>query len=173
MWCFVNFDCCFAFFVSETKKNTGLESGKGNSAVGSPDYMAVEILRGGQYTFSVDFWSIGVIFYEMLAGLPPFYAPSPVAIFSNILEFKTTLKFPELTAGGEEEGEEEEQEQQPCMSSGAWRLIRALLADPAARLGKDGKEETNIQVLLISKKKLFNRNKRCGASEATRIFCGR
>ncbi len=36
-----------------------LETNKGNSAVGSPDYMAVEILRGSQYNFSVDWWSIG------------------------------------------------------------------------------------------------------------------
>ncbi len=124
--------------ISLKSVSKGLDGGKGNSAVGSPDYMAVEILRGGSYTFSVDFWSIGVIFYEMLAGLPPFYAPSPVAIFQNILEFKTTLKFPELTTGEEEEAGEEEEE--PCMSPGAWRFIRALLADPSTRLGKEGVE---------------------------------
>lgn len=70
----------------------------------------------------------------MLAGLPPFYAPSPVAIFQNIVDFKTTLRFPELTTG--EEGEEEEEEAEPCMSAGAWRFIRALIAEPSVRLGK-------------------------------------
>ncbi len=114
------------------------EAGKAVAVVGSPDYMAVEILRGAQYNFSVDWWSIGVIFYEMLAGLPPFYAPSPVAIFGNILDYQNTLVFPELTtgAGGEEEGGEEEA--QPCMSAEAWRLIRAFLTEPSARLGRDG-----------------------------------
>jgi serine/threonine protein kinase len=96
--------------------------------------MAVEILRGSQYNFSVDWWSIGIIYYEMLAGLPPFYAPSPMDIFSNIMEYKKTLIFPELTTGEEDEDGEEEL----CMSKEAWRLIRSFITEPNLRLGRDG-----------------------------------
>jgi len=39
-----------------------------DSVVGSPDYMAPEVLRGKPYTFSVDFWSLGCILFEFLAG---------------------------------------------------------------------------------------------------------
>jgi serine/threonine protein kinase len=39
------------------------------SMVGSPDYMAPEILEGGGYDQRVDFWSLGCIIFEFLAGL--------------------------------------------------------------------------------------------------------
>jgi len=35
-----------------------------DSVVGSPDYMAIETLRGQSYTFSVDYWSLGCILFE-------------------------------------------------------------------------------------------------------------
>ena len=45
-----------------------------DSIVGSPDYMAPEVLRGKPYSFSVDYWSLGCILFEFLAGFPPFAA---------------------------------------------------------------------------------------------------
>lgn len=39
---------------------------------GTPNYIAPEILRGEDYDFSVDFWALGVLLYEMLAGRSPF-----------------------------------------------------------------------------------------------------
>ena len=41
---------------------------------GTLDYMAPEILKGFQYTNSVDVWALGVLLYEMLHGCPPFNA---------------------------------------------------------------------------------------------------
>jgi serine/threonine protein kinase len=38
---------------------------------GTPNYMAPEILRGEDYGFSVDWWALGVLMYEMLAGGSP------------------------------------------------------------------------------------------------------
>ncbi|VDK68922.1 unnamed protein product, partial [Cylicostephanus goldi] len=39
---------------------------------GTPNYIAPEILRGEDYGFSVDWWALGVLMYEMMAGRSPF-----------------------------------------------------------------------------------------------------
>jgi calcium-dependent protein kinase len=44
------------------------------SCVGSPIYMAPQILERAQYTTKCDIWSLGVILYEMLFGYPPWKA---------------------------------------------------------------------------------------------------
>ena len=44
------------------------------SCVGSPIYMAPQILERVQYTTKCDIWSLGVIFYEMMFGYPPWKA---------------------------------------------------------------------------------------------------
>ena len=42
---------------------------------GTPNYIAPEILRGEDYGFSVDFWALGVLMFEMMAGRSPFHLP--------------------------------------------------------------------------------------------------
>ncbi|KAJ8257891.1 hypothetical protein GJAV_G00190840 [Gymnothorax javanicus] len=51
---------------------------------GTPDYIAPEILLGQKYTFSVDWWSFGVLLYEMLIGQSPFHGDDEDELFESI-----------------------------------------------------------------------------------------
>lgn len=52
---------------------------------GTPDYIAPEILQELEYGPSVDWWALGVLTYEMLAGQPPFEADNEDELFESIL----------------------------------------------------------------------------------------
>ncbi|KAJ8591338.1 kinase-like protein [Rhizopogon salebrosus TDB-379] len=66
-----------------------------DSIVGSPDYMAPEVLRGKPYTYSVDHWSLGCIFFEFLAGFPPFSGGTPEETWINLKNWTKVLRRPE------------------------------------------------------------------------------
>jgi len=63
------------------------------SVVGSPNYMSPEVLQGESkgYGVEVDWWSIGCIFFEMLAGYPPFMAETAVEVFAKIFNWRSSL----------------------------------------------------------------------------------
>lgn len=52
---------------------------------GTPDYIAPEILQEQEYDASVDWWALGVLMYEMMAGQPPFEADNEDDLFESIL----------------------------------------------------------------------------------------
>ena len=54
--------------------------------LGTPDYLAPELLLKKPHGPAVDWWSLGVCLYEFLLGGPPFNDDSPEAIFNNILQ---------------------------------------------------------------------------------------
>lgn len=60
--------------------------------VGSPIYMAPEVLKGSVYDNRADIWSLGVIFYEMLYGFCP-YEQSTIGKLIGLID-NTLLKFP-------------------------------------------------------------------------------
>ncbi|TFY82248.1 hypothetical protein EWM64_g1769 [Hericium alpestre] len=66
-----------------------------DSIVGSPDYMAPEVLRGKPYTYSVDYWSLGCILFEFLAGFPPFSGSTPEETWTNLKNWTKVLRRPE------------------------------------------------------------------------------
>ncbi|KAM6246670.1 citron Rho-interacting kinase isoform 3-T4 [Porphyrio hochstetteri] len=69
--------------------------------VGTPDYMAPEMLTGlngdgkASYGPECDWWSLGVIAYEMIYGRSPFAEGTSAKTFNNIMNFQRFLKFPE------------------------------------------------------------------------------
>ena len=95
------------------------------STVGTPDYIAPEIFSRNGYSECVDWWSIGVILYEMLVGYPPFYAEKPADICHKILSWQKYFVIP----------------RDARLSSQASDLIRRLVCEAPIRLGNGGAHE--------------------------------
>ena len=64
------------------------------STVGTPDYIAPEVFLQTGYSSSADWWSLGVLMYEMLIGYPPFCSETPQETYRKIMTWKETLVFP-------------------------------------------------------------------------------
>lgn len=60
---------------------------------GTPEYLAPEIIQSKGHRHSVDWWALGILIFEMLAGYPPFFDESPFGIYQKILSGR--LEFPE------------------------------------------------------------------------------
>merc|ERR1711997_1161445 len=83
---------------------------------GTPDYLAPEIVTGQGHGKGVDWWTLGILIYEMLASFPPFFDDEPIETYRKII--KCRLKFPRY------------------FSHEAKELIKSLLrAKPTKRLG--------------------------------------
>ncbi|VDL27199.1 unnamed protein product [Hymenolepis diminuta] len=92
---------------------------------GTPEYLAPELLLDNDYGRSVDWWSLGVVMYEMMCGRLPFYSNEHEILFELILQ---VLKFSSLSQVARD------------------ILIRLLMKDPAERLG-GGKADV-IEVMM-------------------------
>jgi serum/glucocorticoid-regulated kinase 2 len=51
---------------------------------GTPEYLAPELLLGHGYQKTVDWWTLGVLLYEMLSGLPPFYSENTNEMYQKV-----------------------------------------------------------------------------------------
>jgi protein-serine/threonine kinase len=64
-----------------------------NSFVGTEEYIAPEVIKGCGHTSAVDWWTLGILVYEMLYGTTPFKGKNRNATFANIL--RDDVSFPE------------------------------------------------------------------------------
>lgn len=64
------------------------------STVGTPDYIAPEVLAQKGYGKECDWWSLGVILYECVVGYPPFYADEPMQTCRKIINWRQSFGFP-------------------------------------------------------------------------------
>lgn len=92
------------------------------STVGSPDYMAVEVLEGYTYDNTIDYWSLACILYETLVGFPPFSGANIDEIYANLRNHRQTMVRPQYEDG------------KFVFSDRTWQLIQVLITDRKHRL---------------------------------------
>jgi len=91
---------------------------------GTPEYIAPEVIKGYKHNKAVDWWSLGTLLFEMLAGLPPFFSEDVSEMYQNIVNGK--IVFP------------------PHINGVTRDIIKKFLEqDPSQRLGSgpDGSEQ--------------------------------
>ena len=92
---------------------------KRNSVVGSIDYTAPEVLLGKNPTVKSDWWSFGIILYEMLFGFTPFASASKKETALRIINWKKALRIPANRG----------------IPPHAYTLLKGLLCDEETRFG--------------------------------------
>lgn len=101
---------------------------KTNTFCGTPEYLAPEIVTGKGHDKAVDWWSLGILLYELTVGIPPFYSQNVNEMYNKIQH--GMLRFP------------------PFLSDSCKQIIVALLnRNPKDRLGsKEDVEDIKIHV---------------------------
>jgi serine/threonine protein kinase len=93
---------------------------------GTPQYMAPEILLRQRYTKAVDWWAFGILLYEMLVGLPPFWDDNREVLYQKVIHDRILFPF--------------------LLSAQAEDLILSLLErDPQVRLGAGPEDSEEIK----------------------------
>jgi len=66
---------------------------------GTPDYFAPEVIGSKGHAQPVDWWTLGILTFELLAGHPPFESPTPQQIYQKVRAGIEKVKFPEACKG--------------------------------------------------------------------------
>nr|XP_061799316.1 serine/threonine-protein kinase LATS2 isoform X2 [Nerophis lumbriciformis] len=89
-----NCRCGDRLMTLEQRANRQHQRCLAHSLVGTPNYIAPEVLLRKGYTQLCDWWSVGVILFEMLVGQPPFLAPTPTETQIKVINWESTLQVP-------------------------------------------------------------------------------
>lgn len=92
------------------------------SQVGTPNYIAPEVLQDFCYSEACDWWSVGIILYQMLIGYPPFFSNNAIHVTSMICRWRQYLKFPDNLP-------------ESRLNNAAKDLICRLICEASSRLG--------------------------------------
>ncbi len=95
------------------------------SCVGTAFYVAPEVLEKKGYSQEIDWWSVGVIFYESLVGYAPFCAEDTQEVCHRIKNHDEYFQVPDDVV----------------LSKEALDLMNKMISDPNKRLGKNGSQE--------------------------------
>ena len=109
----------------DINSNTIYHHNKNYSCVGTAYYVAPEVLNKKGYGPEIDWWSAGIIFYEMLVGYAPFCSKDTSEVCYKVLNWKKYFKIPSEVK----------------ISPEAEDLIMKLINNPNKRLGKNGASE--------------------------------
>ena len=107
------------------EKNDKMTHNKNYSCVGTAYYVAPEVLKKKGYDKDIDWWSVGIIFFEMLVGYAPFCSKETTEVCYKVLNWKDYLKIPSKIK----------------ISDEAKDLIFKMINNSDNRLGKNGSEE--------------------------------
>ena len=121
----ITYPYTYKFIKKQNKEN--IETLIGLSDVGSLLYVAPEVIEKKIYGPEIDWWSVGIIFYEMLVGFPPFWSKNDndKEIGMRVKNFKKYLSIPK----------------EVNISQEAQKLIYDFLSESEKRLGKNGIDE--------------------------------
>ncbi len=97
------------------------------STVGTPDYIAPEVISQNGYGTECDWWSLGVIMYECLVGYTPFYSDDPIHTCRKLVRWKQFLRVPDKVT---------KRNSPECMD-----LMLSFICSYRNRLGKGGLQE--------------------------------
>ena len=81
-----------------TPSSLGKKVNEGELAMsfcGTAEYLSPEMLNGTGHSYSNDWWTLGILLYEMLVGIPPFFHKNKHRMYYLIKEASVTFPIPE------------------------------------------------------------------------------